>query len=376
MKTVKGLSRRDFEKRFGDNDKCVEFLVSQKWGNGFICRKCYHSLCRKGKKSTFKRCLKCGTEESPTAHTLFHKVKFDLYKAFGMIYDIMTSKKGANTIWLSERYEVSQNTAWLFKRKVQNYLKSSKTNPLKGLVHVDEFEIGTPQKGEQGRSQSEKKSRVVIAVEIVDQGKVGNAYAQVITDFSTKSLKKIFDDHIDLQAEIVTDGWKSYTPLKRIYKKLTQGDDTYVVMITPGGKEITVPLTQREAIQLPITDPNEPSPQYVDLAETIVLGNGSTNPTNDPAKSYFARSNMPYINNLNVKADVTASQTNSGKKFLTLRLNIPGIGWSPLKLDKFPMPSDGIINFVNSLTDDDVKQLYLSDPRVPAEWKTAIQSIK
>lgn len=222
MKTVKGLSRRDFEKRFGDNDKCVEFLVSQKWGNGFICRKCHHSLSRKGKKSTFKRCLKCGTEESPTAHTLFHKVKFDLYKAFGMIYDIMTSKKGANTIWLSERYEVSQNTAWLFKRKVQNYLKSSKTNPLKGLVHVDEFEIGTPQKGEQGRSQSEKKSRVVIAVEIVDQGKVGNAYAQVITDFSTKSLKKIFDDHIDLQAEIVTDGWKSYTPLKRIYKKLTQ----------------------------------------------------------------------------------------------------------------------------------------------------------
>jgi hypothetical protein len=147
-------------------------------------------------------------------------------------------------------------------------------------------------------------------------------------------------------------------------------------MITPGGKEITVPLTEREAIQLPITDPNEPSPQYVDLAETLVLGNGNTNPNNNPDQSYFTRANMPYINRLNVKGDVTSSKTNSGKKFLTLRLNIPGVGWSPLKLDKYPMPSDGIINFVNSLTDDDVKQLYLSDPRVPAEWKTAIQSIK
>ena len=222
MKTVRGLSRREFEEKYGDNLKCVEFLADKKWGNGFICRKCHHSFSRKGKKSPFKRCLKCGTEESPTAHTLFHKVKFDLYKAFGMIYDIMTSKKGANTIWLSERYEVSQNTAWLFKRKVQSYLKSSKTNLLTGLIHVDEFEIGTPKKGEQGRSKSKKKCRVVIAAEILGDGKVGNAYAQVISDFSTKSLKKIFENHIDLKANIVTDGWSSYKPLKRIYKRLTQ----------------------------------------------------------------------------------------------------------------------------------------------------------
>ena len=222
MKTVRGLSRRDFDKRFGENEQCVEFLAFQKWGNGFVCRNCHHTECRKGKKSPFKRCLRCGTEESPTAHTLFHKVKFDLYKAFGMIYDIMTSKKGANSVWLSERYEVSQNTAWLFKRKVQSYLKSSKVNPLTGLIHVDEFEIGTPQKGEQGRSGSNKKSRVVIAVEIIDDGKVGNGYAQVISDFSTKSLRKIFKDHVDVQSEIVTDGWRGYSPLKRIYKKLTQ----------------------------------------------------------------------------------------------------------------------------------------------------------
>lgn len=101
MKIIKGLSRRDFESRFGENQLCIDYLVEQKWGHGFVCRVCNHTECRKGKKAPFKRCLKCGTEESPTAHTLFHKLKFDLYKAFGMIYDIMTSKKGANSIWLS-----------------------------------------------------------------------------------------------------------------------------------------------------------------------------------------------------------------------------------------------------------------------------------
>jgi len=52
-----------------------------------------------------------------------------------MAYDIATSKKGANSIWL-------------FRRKVQEAMKSSEQFPLEDEVHVDEFEIGTPQKGE------------------------------------------------------------------------------------------------------------------------------------------------------------------------------------------------------------------------------------
>jgi transcription elongation factor Elf1 len=222
MKTVKGLSRRDFDRKFGENEQCLKYLFDQKWCDGFFCIRCNHTEFRKGKKLMFRRCLKCGHEESPTANTLFHKVKFDLYKAFGMIYEIMTSKKGANTVWLAERYEVSQNTAWLFKRKVQYYLKSSKSNLLTGIVHVDEFEIGTPQKGEQGRSKSDNKSRIIIACEIIEGQKVGNAYAQVITDFSAKSLRQIFDNHINIDAKVVADGWRGYAPLKEIYKKLTQ----------------------------------------------------------------------------------------------------------------------------------------------------------
>ncbi|MCR6639944.1 MAG: hypothetical protein NVV82_13415 [Sporocytophaga sp.] len=44
-------------------------------------------------------------------------------------------------------------------------MKSSLEHPLVDEVHVDEFEIGTPKKGEQGRSVSEEKVRVVIAIE-------------------------------------------------------------------------------------------------------------------------------------------------------------------------------------------------------------------
>lgn len=222
MKTTRGLSRREFEVKFGTNEQCLSFLYNQKWGNGFVCQNCNHTKCRVGKKRLFKRCLHCGKEESPTAHTLFHKCKFDLYKAFGMIYDILTSKKGANTIWLAERYEVSQNTAWLFKRKIQHYMGSSKNHLLRGVIHVDEFEVGTPKPGEQGRSASETKSRIVIAMEILETGKTGNAYAQVIQDFSARSLSAIFHDHIEINAKIKTDKWTGYKPIKEVYTGLTQ----------------------------------------------------------------------------------------------------------------------------------------------------------
>jgi hypothetical protein len=56
---------------------------------------------------------------------LFHKIKFGIENGFEMVYDIVTSKKGANSIWLAERFGVKQTTAWLFRRKVQEAMKSS-----------------------------------------------------------------------------------------------------------------------------------------------------------------------------------------------------------------------------------------------------------
>lgn len=152
---------------------------------------------------------------------MFHKVKFGIAKAFEMAYDIATSKKGASSIWLAERHGVKQMTAWLFSRKVQQAMKSSEKYPLTEQVHVDEFEIGTPQKGEQGRSKSEAKTRVVIAIEYRD-GKAGRGYAKVIKDYSAKSLEPIFETHISRDASITTDGWSGYKPLKKKFPHLSQ----------------------------------------------------------------------------------------------------------------------------------------------------------
>lgn len=221
MKLLKELSRKEFKKQFGTKELCMLHLANIKWEDGYTCRKCCHTLYINGKQLYSRRCKHCGYDESPTAHTLFHKVKFGIENAFEMLYDIATSKKGASSIWLGERFGVKQTTAWLFRRKAQTAMISSGQNPLNGDVHVDEFEIGTPKKGEQGRSKSEKKIRIVIAFESRED-KCGRGYAKVIEDYSTASLRPIFDEHISNDAKILADGWTGYKPLKEDYPYLKQ----------------------------------------------------------------------------------------------------------------------------------------------------------
>lgn len=221
MKTLKNLDRETFRAKFGTQDQCYEYLARIKWEDGYVCSKCGHIHYIKGKQPFSRRCKKCGYDESTTTNTLFHKLKFGIDKAFEMLYEIVTSKKGANSIWLAERFGIQQKTAWLFRQKVQLAMKSSDQFPLEEVVHIDEFEIGTPQKGEQGRSASDKKMRVVIAIE-EREGKSGRGYAKVIEDYSSASLKPIFDTHVKEDAKVVADGWKGYVPIKEQYPNMTQ----------------------------------------------------------------------------------------------------------------------------------------------------------
>ncbi|MCB0447294.1 MAG: IS1595 family transposase [Gelidibacter sp.] len=221
MKILKEIDRQVFKDRFASRKDCYEFLAELKWADGYNYKRCSSDKFIKVKQPASRRCSKCGFDESTTSDTLFHKLKFGIDKAFEMLYEITTSKKGANSIWLAEHFGVNQKTAWLFRQKVQMAMKSSEQYPLEDEVHVDEFEIGTPQAGEQGRSKCDKKVRIVIAFEHRD-GKSGRGYAKVIEDYSAKSLKPIFDTHIKNDAQVLADGWSGYNPLKENYPNLKQ----------------------------------------------------------------------------------------------------------------------------------------------------------
>ena len=213
-----GMNIIEFGKRFQTNADCLQYLMDIKWEEGFKCSRCGSLRYWKGKQWTNLRCQDCGYEESATAGTLFHKIKFPLLKAFHICYRVCVSKKGMSSCELSRELTLRQKTCWSFKRKIQEAMKSSQNHPLIGRVDVDEIAIGGHDEKSQGRSKGDKKL-VCLAVEIRKDEKMGRAYGTVINDYSSAELKKIFDMHISKEkAQVRTDEWTGYTPLESEYR--------------------------------------------------------------------------------------------------------------------------------------------------------------
>lgn len=220
-----GVNSIKFNRRFQNDEDCYRYLADVKWPMdiSWSCRKCKHTKYGKGKKPHSRRCAKCNYDESPTAGTVFDKLKFSLLIAFHIVFKISTKKKGMSSMELSEEFEIRQMTAWQFKWKVQQVMASSGRYPLTGEVHVDEFLIGEYEEGKRGRSSESKKKLVVVALEILEgEAGVGRAYAKVIDRASAKEFRPFFDTHISKEAKVVTDEWRGYLPLKNKFPFLKQ----------------------------------------------------------------------------------------------------------------------------------------------------------
>lgn len=216
----KGLNIINFAEEFATDEKCYQYLSTIKWENDYRCAKCGHTNYFPGKQNQGRCCSKCHYDESATAHTLFHKLKFPLKKAFYIAFLVVTGKKGISTHELSRKLSLRQKTCWLFKRKVMEAMKSSGQSLLNGKVEVDEFFIGGPEEGKQGRSKG-KKRKVVLAIQ-VDKYGIHRSYAQVIPTAESIELEAFFDPYIDKSATIRADKWTGYLPLKNDYPGLVQ----------------------------------------------------------------------------------------------------------------------------------------------------------
>lgn len=216
MIEFKGESLIKFSERFPDDLSCKAYLAAIKWVDGFVCRKCGHKKFSKRKDFT-RTCTFCRHNESASANTTFHKVKFGLRKAFFITFEMVNSTKSLSASQTAKRYEISRKTAWLFMHKVRKAMKSSGNHPLDGDVQVDEFTIGGKEKGKQGRSYDSKKKKIIGAVELTETGGIKRVYALRIEDYSSKSLGRLFEKHISLDANVNTDEWKGYRPLKKDY---------------------------------------------------------------------------------------------------------------------------------------------------------------
>jgi hypothetical protein len=123
-----GLTEQDFNQKFGTEEQCLAFLASEKWTKGFVCRKCGNDNYCAGVTPYSRRCTRCKSIESATAHTIFHRCRIPLPKAFEIAWRVCCSPLITSSE-LSTSVETRQMTCWKFKAKVSAYLKSGTILP-------------------------------------------------------------------------------------------------------------------------------------------------------------------------------------------------------------------------------------------------------
>lgn len=133
----KDLELDEFNKIFPDELACYRYLDKLKWPKDFSCKKCANDKYFDGLQKFSRRCTRCGYNESITAYSIFHGIKFPIEKAFYIAY-ITLNNHGAYTLEeLSKILTLRTNTIWGFKIKINNLLKSKKSEYIKGEIWKD-----------------------------------------------------------------------------------------------------------------------------------------------------------------------------------------------------------------------------------------------
>lgn len=204
----------EFEQMFSTEEKCLSYLGSIRFKNGYICPKCIGKQYWKSKNGVYV-CKQCNYQLSLTAGTIFHKSRIELTILFRAMWYIVAQKNGVSALGLQKimglkRYE----TTWGWLHKFRSLMVLSGRKKLSGIVEIDETLVGGKRSGKRGRG-AEGKTLVIVAVEVLGQ-KTGRTRLAVIPDASRISINAFIKSNIEIGTKVRTDGWSGYTDLTKM----------------------------------------------------------------------------------------------------------------------------------------------------------------
>ena len=202
----------EFDRRFGSEKACREYLLRLRWPDGFCCPRCG---CGESSpvRITLLRCKACRHQASVTAGTIFQDTRTPLRVWFQAMWWVTTQKNGASALGLQRvlglpRYE----TAWTMLHKLRRAMIRPGRDLLTGRVEVDESYVGGLEEGLPGRLNLEKALVVVAAQE--DGPGIGRIRMRQILNASAESLMPFVQDSVATGSIIHSDGWLGYLPLE------------------------------------------------------------------------------------------------------------------------------------------------------------------
>jgi len=205
----------EFEKKFGTEKSCRDYLFNLKFKEGFVCEKCGHTKYWITKEYVYI-CQSCRNHVHLTSGTIFQDTHIPISTWFRAMWWITSQKNGISALGIQKILGIgSYRTAWALLHKLRVAMVRPGRDKLKGKIEVDECFIGGKQSGSKRGRGTENKSLIAVAVEI-EKNKVGRVRFGLIKDASAASLEGFIEKTAEKGATIITDGWRGYSRVKEM----------------------------------------------------------------------------------------------------------------------------------------------------------------
>ena len=202
----------EFQKRFPDNDACLEHLMQVRYGGTeFQCPKCErHARFYRMRTQLGYVCQHCGHHIHPCAGTFLHRTHTPLHKWFFALFLFSTSRHGIAAKELERQLGVSYPTALRMAHLIREHMADvDGEHPLDGDVEVDETYVGGRRRGV-GRDY--RKDRAVVFGKVERDGDV---MAKVVPDVKRRTLEPIIRENVEEGSTVHTHELRSYLSLTK-----------------------------------------------------------------------------------------------------------------------------------------------------------------
>jgi len=154
------------------------------------------------------RCRSCKGQFTVTKGTVFEDSHVPLTKWLLALYLLAASKKGMSAHQIHRMLKVKYQTAWFMMHRLRYAMSVGPlADKLRGVIEMDETFLGGKKKGKNGRSPSDRRKAMVVA--LVERG--GRARAFPMAMVTSADIRKAIIKHVDpLQSELMTDESKVY----------------------------------------------------------------------------------------------------------------------------------------------------------------------
>lgn len=201
--TIKNL-KHDFP----DDDSCLDYIFTMRYGKNPVCPKCGKSGFYRVKNRKCYACAWCSYQIHPTTGIIFHKSATKLTIWFYAIFLFSASRNGVSAKELERQLGVTYKCAWRMAKQIRSLMTQGKS-PLDGTVEMDETYIGGRGHGTRGRG-AKKKTAVVGIVQ-----RKGDVRVRKVDNVKATTLIPMLRESVKLGSAVMTDEFPVYNRVEK-----------------------------------------------------------------------------------------------------------------------------------------------------------------